>query len=142
MATIVSRCKEEYPEWEENLYIDEGAFCGMTKHPGWTIRLNVKGHWTNNKCKHCVLLEEKDEDGDDVWMIPRIAVVGNEGGHNSTGLCLDCALDVIPGEKLEAQDKIDKDSANYKAGYKAGHNYGMGALRYAMEVLGSRGSIG
>lgn len=37
-----------------------------------------------------------------VWTIPRVVIVENEGGHNSTGVCLDCVLvaaaSIVPGE--------------------------------------------
>ena len=53
-------------------------------------------------CKHChshkeILHERSDKSTytEDVWVCPVVVVVTNEGGCNSTGLCLDCLLEAV-----------------------------------------------
>lgn len=29
------------------------------------------------------------------WIVPRVAATSNEGGHNGTGICIDCILEGI-----------------------------------------------
>lgn len=38
-------------------------------------------------CKHCYKNEQNH------WVCPFVVVSINEGGHNSTGICLDCIID-------------------------------------------------
>ena len=46
-------------------------------------------------CKHCHTKETKPENGiiHTKWICPRVVVADNEGGHNSTGVCLDCIIE-------------------------------------------------
>lgn len=30
-----------------------------------------------------------------VWIVPRIVIAENEGGHNSTGVCADCIVEAL-----------------------------------------------
>jgi len=52
---------------------------GMWEEPEWLMQYNVEAE---EQCPHV-----KDD------ICPRVVVVRNEGGYNSTGLCLDCILD-------------------------------------------------
>lgn len=62
-------------------------------------------------CPHCHGLEQRvlepyfdgEERRDWIFYCPRIVVARNEGGYNSTGLCLDCLLEAVKGLK-EAGD--------------------------------------
>lgn len=53
-------------------------------------------------CKHCnskrVIVHTRPMDGSEfyttAWTCPAVVIVENEGGYNSTGLCLDCLLEV------------------------------------------------
>lgn len=57
-------------------------------------------------CKHCHSKETKVHKRHNgttwdeiVWRCPKVVIAYNEGGHNSTGVCLDCII--------EANNKID-----------------------------------
>jgi len=79
---------------------------GMWEEHEWEIRLGCwvsEGGWTSEydrtKCEHCtdeVVLRLSRKDGshsDTIYTkCPRVVVARNEGGFNSTGVCLDCIL--------------------------------------------------
>jgi hypothetical protein len=55
-------------------------------------------------CKHAILIKKEEKKGkniyDESWIdrtlffkIPRVVVATNEGGYNTTGVCLDCILE-------------------------------------------------
>lgn len=74
----------------------------------WSIKNNVEcSEWGSNKdgdCKHCHSKKTKTHSRTDgstfieqVWICPRVVVANNEGGFNSTGVCLDCILEGASG---------------------------------------------
>ncbi len=84
---------------------------GQWEGDSWEVQFNV--HMQENEpfelCPHAIRLERIDprfnvrtsSDGRDLtwkiqWIIPRIAVAYNEGGHCSTGICIDCIADALP----------------------------------------------
>lgn len=54
-------------------------------------------------CRHCHSYEtlthvrswDQSTYTERVWICPRLVIVTNEGGYNSTGLCLDCLLEAV-----------------------------------------------
>jgi len=74
----------------------------------WTIELNCEcSEYGGEPCEHCqdvhvkthVRHHDKSEYIEKVWTCPRVVVATNEGGHDSTGVCLDCILEAA--EELE-----------------------------------------
>ena len=77
---------------------------GMWENNDWEIRfddvIHSDGHYFR-PCKHCHSFHRHIEpptkytNGLDylVCICPRVVVGTNEGGHNSTGICLDCILE-------------------------------------------------
>ena len=73
---------------------------GMWDEAEWEIRLDArcsKGGGVT-PCKHCsssyiVQHREHNHWDETVWTCPRVVVGTNEGGYNSTGICLDCILE-------------------------------------------------
>jgi hypothetical protein len=68
----------------------------------WEIRLNEQcsGFGGGVPCKHCVDDRTVDKPNayggtykERLWTCPAVVVAMNEGGHNSTGVCLDCLLE-------------------------------------------------
>ena len=57
---------------------------GIWEEKTWELRLHTPKGTYDNRCPHLV---------EDVF--PAIIVAKNEGGYNSTGVCLLCVLDVI-----------------------------------------------
>lgn len=58
----------------------------------WTIALNYTcSGYGGSPCRHCH--SHKQVGKEKFRICPRIIIVKNEGGCNSTGLCLDCVLD-------------------------------------------------
>lgn len=78
--------------------IDEGC---MWEGGAWEIRFDeLCSEYGGKPCRHChsqhtVVHERPDRSTyDEVkWTCPRVVVATNEGGHNSTGVCLDCILE-------------------------------------------------
>ncbi len=94
----------------------EFAIGGMHDFPRWYMHLNE--HYGQNTrdyiCPHSnevfrgdPLFEVRHSwDGRDLsdkyqWIVPRVVVAYNEGGFNSTSVCLDCIL-----EALRKQDGV------------------------------------
>jgi hypothetical protein len=78
----------------EKIYIDG---C-MWEDEAW-IEFDTKVSYSE-PCKHCYghKLEEHTRHGGStytraIWYCPRVIVVTNEGGCNSTGVCLDCVIE-------------------------------------------------
>jgi len=51
-------------------------------------------------CKHCHSIKTETRNDayggqhlKQVWICPRVVIAKNEGGYNSTGVCLDCILE-------------------------------------------------
>ena len=84
----------------ENKYeFDTG---GMWEDKGFFICTNYKvsAFGGGEMCKHCHSKETKIRkrlDGgtyeEIVWICPKVVVAENEGGYNSTGVCLDCIIE-------------------------------------------------
>jgi len=95
-------------EGEIILTLQTGAL--WTDDDEWHIISNcVCGGVEGNFCKHCKKVEiEKEEDAfdpEDKFICPRAVVAYNEGGYNSTGVCLDCILEVVAGLETVASLK-------------------------------------
>ncbi len=76
---------------------------GMWEDASWEIHFDdlVTAEYTI-PCPHCHS-PQKNEYGWDVVVCPRVIVASNEGGYNSTGVCLDCVLDAA--KKLDGEAK-------------------------------------
>jgi hypothetical protein len=69
----------------------------------WSININELCNGTLSKpCKHCHSYKEVVHTGyngciytNPEWICPKVIEVYNEGGHCSTGLCLDCLLEAV-----------------------------------------------
>jgi hypothetical protein len=84
---------------------------GMWEFPEWSVLFNYVCYETFGvkPCKHCTRhsVEIVPTYGSGVrsaytrfnWVCPRVIHVKNEGGYDSTGVCLDCVF--------EAKGKID-----------------------------------
>lgn len=67
----------------------------------WKILIDFEcSGYSGRPCKHCHSIHDKihtrrDESQyvEKTWICPRVVFALNEGGHNSTGVCLDCILE-------------------------------------------------
>jgi hypothetical protein len=66
-------------------------------------------------CQHCYDSEQRKHTRHDgstwietIWCCPRIIVATNEGGCNSTGVCLDCVIEAA--KDLEGMNDDKKES--------------------------------
>ena len=57
-------------------------------------------HGGGEMCKHCHFKDIKVHTRHDnttynevVWICPKVVIAENEGGYNSTGVCLDCIIE-------------------------------------------------
>jgi len=76
---------------------------GMWEESSFEIRFNeeITDLCGASPCPHCGPVYEKTNHGsgfrnewtEKCWLCPRVVVAKNEGGCNSTGVCLDCILD-------------------------------------------------
>lgn len=80
---VASGCMWDGPEWE----IHTNAEC--SGDPG-------------DMCRHCLPVQTVTNTRGDgstwlshIWVCPRVAVAENEGGCNSTGICIDCILEAL-----------------------------------------------
>jgi hypothetical protein len=66
---------------------------GMWEESAWRISFDEEciGYDGLEPCPHC----RSDHIEEDEWICPRVIIMRNEGGYNSTGLCLDCVLDAV-----------------------------------------------
>jgi hypothetical protein len=76
----------------------EFSIGGMWEGPEWSILFDYHVFYEDTPCKHCSELKfktkEKWELEDSTYFIcPRVVVAHNEGGYNSTGVCLDCIIE-------------------------------------------------
>jgi len=78
---------------------------GMWESSEWEVQFNEEcsSYGGGEPCKHCGKKYQKFKKRSDgsiwnenewLWICPRIVVAENEGGYNSTGVCLDCILEV------------------------------------------------
>jgi hypothetical protein len=84
----------------ENMYFHEGV---MWEDNPFSIEINYTCSDRNDKppCKHC--FDYRDEVYTScnvsytrkVWTNPMVVIVENEGGCNSTGLCVQCLLEAV-----------------------------------------------
>lgn len=75
----------------------------MWEGGAWEIAVDYEcsAYGGGDPCKHCHGEHEKrhirHHDGshyfERVWTCPRVVIAWNEGGHNTTGVCLDCILE-------------------------------------------------
>ena len=87
---------------------------GMWEEKEWEIHFNVKCPvYTDNDllngCPHCSEVfsetlpanQYHNERIDRYFICPRVVIAVNEGGHNSTGVCLDCILEAAKEIAME-----------------------------------------
>jgi hypothetical protein len=81
----------------EALKLDTG---GLWEYANYEIQFNVNVmtyHDDIKPCKHAInahISGDTLSDGPSHWVCPRAVVALNEGGYNSTGVCLDCIIEV------------------------------------------------
>lgn len=77
---------------------------GMWEYPTWELHFNFEcsSYGGGIPCKHCHNFIKggwsevrKVSTDEDTWICPRVIIVKNEGGCNSTGLCADCVLELM-----------------------------------------------
>ncbi len=59
----------------------------------WEILINHHVEYPAEMCPHCRAADDLDDQGRPMVFCPRVVKATNEGGFNSTGICLDCILD-------------------------------------------------
>lgn len=68
----------------------------------WTIETDYEcSEYGGEPCKHCSPIYGKRYEDENPavdarerkWTCPRVVIAVNEGGYNSTGVCLDCILE-------------------------------------------------
>jgi hypothetical protein len=94
--------KEYDPKGHNNksIVINEGV---MWEENPWKIEFEHEcSENGGSPCRHChsfdVIIHKRTDGStysEKVWICNRVIVVRNEGGCNTTGLCLDCVLDVV-----------------------------------------------
>lgn len=86
----------------ETIVIEKGSY-GDFPHWEIEVRSNV-GNYDVVPCFHAILITETHPEWSEnaltnpdktQFLIPRLAVAYNEGGHRSTGICIDCILEAI-----------------------------------------------
>ena len=58
---------------------------GMGEYSDWEIHYDEPAYY--RRCRHCY------EDNHGFWVCPKVVYSQNEGGYNSTKVCLDCILE-------------------------------------------------
>lgn len=80
----------------------------------WTIELDheCSGSGGGAPCKHCHTIKTETRTNAYggkylklVWVCPRVVIARNEGGYNSTGVCLDCILEAAKINNLTKEKK-------------------------------------
>lgn len=73
---------------------------GIWEEKEITIGKNYILHHLADPCEHTKLLEEVEVTyfnnisyKEKIYIIPYVIIAENEGGYNSTGICLDCVLE-------------------------------------------------
>lgn len=72
---------------------------GMWEEAEWKILFDYEvdlGFTGSTPCPHCHT-PRRNKWGRPVVTCPRVVVATNEGGHNDTGVCLDCILEAVAG---------------------------------------------
>ncbi len=73
--------------------INKIAVGGLWERSEWEIQEHVKfATYAITLCSHCKPID-RDVNDDLQAICPAVVVAINEGGYNSTGICLDCILD-------------------------------------------------
>ena len=100
-------CRSPFKRHKENIVLKTGC---IWESGNWEIAFDEDIEENNNgspPCSHCIdrhIHLHTTFYGDTYekvrWLCPRTVVAWNEGGYNSTGVCLDCIL--------EAAGKLDK----------------------------------
>jgi len=87
--------------YEDTIKFEEGA---MWERGPWEISFNTKCSRLDGgkPCKHCYSTEALCGERE-AWICPRVVIGNNEGGLNSTGICLDCILEAVKG--IDIDDK-------------------------------------
>ncbi len=74
---------------------------GCMWEDGWEVWFDQEIRYTE-PCKHCHSDHIKTSTRHDgstyetrVFICPRVIIAFNEGGHDSTGICLDCILEAV-----------------------------------------------
>lgn len=92
-------------EGQTVLTFNEGV---MWEDNPFQVRINDEcNENSGSPCKHCHSHQEKTHKNtfgvtyiEKTWICPVVIVVTNEGGYNSTGLCLDCLLDAVISKNI------------------------------------------
>lgn len=81
---------------------------GMWEFPGWEIQRDVEITDTcgGEPCPHCTDIRERTRQDysktlswtERYWICSRVVVARNEGGCDTTGVCLDCILAAAENE--------------------------------------------
>lgn len=82
---------------------------GMWEESEWKLLIDYEcsSYGGGEPCKHCTILPfspKKRTDGsvyneeEKNWICPKVIIMKNEGGYNSTGLCADCVLEALLSE--------------------------------------------
>jgi len=86
---------------------------GLWEETEWEILLNLRvgehpdGYTATKPCPHCgekqseikTRYYDKSTYTEYFWICPRVVKATNEGGYNTTGVCLDCILEAA--EKIK-----------------------------------------
>jgi hypothetical protein len=58
------------------------------------IELNYEcSSYGGTTCRHSGARYKVEGSSEERWIQPAVVIANNEGGHNSTGVCLDCILE-------------------------------------------------
>jgi hypothetical protein len=91
--------QEDANEEARNMKISKIELGGVWEYNWWEIYHNyrVTDTYHMKPCKHCfdfATIKCQSFDGtkyeEESWVCPRVVVAYNEGGHNTTGVCMDC----------------------------------------------------
>jgi hypothetical protein len=75
------------PGWEIHADVEVCEFHDVERHLGVLAE-------SSRPCHHCVsTIADKGSQKILTWICPRVVIATNEGGYNTTGVCLDCILE-------------------------------------------------
>lgn len=69
---------------------------GMWEYSEFEIQFNYNCSSLSGAkpCKHCHTIEDDNRFiNEKSWVCPKVVIAANEGGYNSTGVCLDCIIE-------------------------------------------------
>ncbi len=94
---VMAYCEAQLPKAPiERTRTDQYPIGGMWDDSEWEIQSNARVAVSGIiPCPHCHT-PHQDEHGNNCIICPRVVVAKNEGGHNSTGVCVDCIIEAAP----------------------------------------------